>query len=301
MGLDARHDELEALNRRLEEMILQRTQELIEKSRELERQNRELAEANIRIREADKRKSEFLANISHELRTPMNSILGYTNMLLKGNYGYMNEQQQKSLRKVYENAQHLMHILNDLLDLSHLEVGRLLLKISPVSVRKVVLSSMVSVEPILMGRVLTVDHDIPPDIPFVLADEVRIREVLINLISNAIKFTADNGRVTVRANVLSVRGDGDAKEMVEIHVEDTGIGIDQKNHEIIFDQFRQLNEHKKPEERGSGLGLFISKRLVEVHGGMIRVQSEPGKGSIFSFTLPSAGPGKGPVAEDPSA
>ncbi len=301
MGLDARYDELHELNRRLEEMIQQRTQELIEKSRELEHQNQELAEANIKIREADKRKSEFLANISHELRTPMNSILGFTNMLLKGNYGYMNEQQQKSLRKVYENAQYLMHILNDLLDLSNLEVGRLLLKISPVSVRKVVLSSMVSVEPLLVGRILNVDHDIPPDIPYILVDEVRIREVLINLISNAIKFTADSGSITVRANILHLKDGGDAKEMVEIQVEDTGIGIEKENHEIIFDQFRQLNEHKKPEERGSGLGLFISKRLVEVHGGVIRVESEPGKGSIFSFTLPMAEQRKGPVAEDPSA
>ncbi|MEK6777623.1 MAG: ATP-binding protein [bacterium] len=288
MGLDARYDQLHELNRRLEEMIQQRTQELIEKSRELERQNQELAEANIKISEADKRKSEFLANISHELRTPMNSILGFTNMLLKGNYGYMNEQQQKNLRKVYENAQHLMHILNDLLDLSHLELGRLTLKLSPVSVRKLVLSAMVSVEPLLVGRVLHVDHDIPSDFASILADEVRIREVLINLISNAIKFTADNGSITVRAKILYVQDNGAAKEMVEIQVQDTGVGIGKENHEVIFDQFRQLNEHKKPDDRGSGLGLFISKRLVEMHEGAIRVESEPGKGSTFYFTLPAA-------------
>lgn len=188
-----RHDQLQELNLQLEEAIRERTREFMDKSRELERQNRELAEANISIRQADRRKSEFLANISHELRTPMHSILGYTKMLLKGSYGYLNDQQQKSLKKVYENAQHLLHILNDLLGLSHLELGRIQLRIQPVTVKKLVLSSLVSVESLLMDRSLRVEHHIPPDLPPVFADEVRIKEVLINLIGNAIKFTPDGG------------------------------------------------------------------------------------------------------------
>lgn len=283
-----RYDQLQELNRQLEEAIQTRTRELIEKSGELERQNRDLAEANRNISKADKRKSEFLANISHELRTPMHSILGYTNMLLKGSYGYLNEQQQKNLKKVYENAQHLMHILDDLLDLSHLDLGKIQLRIHPVSVKKLILSSLVSVEPLLIDRVLNMEHRIPSDVPFVLCDEVRVKEVLINLISNAIKFTPDQGKITIQAATV-IHEEGDSREeKVEIRVQDTGIGINKESHEIIFDQFRQLSEQKKQEERGSGLGLFISKKLMELFGGTIRVESEAGEGSTFSFTLPVA-------------
>lgn len=288
MDFDEQHDQLKDLNARLEETIQNRTQELIEKSRELERQNRELFEANVNIRDADKRKSEFLANISHELRTPMHSILGFTNMLLKGSYGYLNEQQQKNLKKVYENANHLMHILNDLLDLSHLDLGKVKLRICPVSVKKCVLSSMVSVEPLLIDRNLNVEHDIPADIPLVLADEVRIKEVLINLISNAIKFTPDHGSIWISARRRILPNTDGNDRVVEIQVKDTGIGIKDDDHAIIFDQFRQLNVHMRPDERGAGLGLYISKKLMEVHGGKISVQSEPGVGSTFIFDLPVA-------------
>jgi signal transduction histidine kinase len=280
MEYDERYDQLQELNRHLEETIQQRTQELIEKSRELELQNSELAES-------DQRKSEFLANISHELRTPMHSILGYTNMLLKGSYGYLNEQQQKNLKKVYENAQHLMHILNDLLDLSHLELGRMKLQISPVSVKKIFLSSLVSVEPLLIDRILDVEHQISSEIPPVLVDEVRIKEVMINLLSNAIKFTPDHGKITIYAKETPRPDSDPGEKVVEIRVQDTGIGVSEKDQEVIFDQFRQLNEQKRAEEKGTGLGLFISKKLVEVHGGVLRVQSEPGNGSVFSFTLPA--------------
>jgi signal transduction histidine kinase len=289
MENEGRYDQLQELNRRLEEMILKRTQELSEKSQELEHQNRELAEANIKIREADQRKSVFLANISHELRTPMNSILGYTNMLLKGSYGYLNEQQQKNLKKVYENAQHLMHILNDLLDLSHLDLGKLELRIAPVSVKKIVLSSLVSVEPLLIDRSLEIEHEIPSDLPSVMVDEVRIREVLINLISNAIKFTPDQGRIIIRARIHETIQMEDGKKVVELEVQDTGVGIRDEDQEVIFEQFCQLREHHHTEERGAGLGLFISKKLVEVHGGIIQVKSEPGKGSTFFFSMNASG------------
>ncbi len=288
MEFDERYDQLQELNRHLEETIQQRTQELIEKSRELELQNSELAEANLKIRRGDQRKSEFLANISHELRTPMHSILGYTNMLLKGSYGYLNEQQQKNLKKVYENAQHLMHILNDLLDLSHLELGRMELRIKSVSVKKIVLSSLVSVEPLLIDRILDLEHQTPSDIPSVLVDEVRIKEVLINLLSNAIKFTPDHGKITIYAKETTRPDSNEGEKMVEIAVQDTGIGISEKDQEVIFDQFRQLNAQRRAEEKGTGLGLFISKKLVEVHGGVLRVQSESESGSTFSFTLPIA-------------
>jgi signal transduction histidine kinase len=288
MADDGRYDNLQELNRRLEEMILKRTQELSEKSQELEQQNQELAEANIKIREADQRKSAFLANISHELRTPMNSILGYTNMLLKGSYGYLNELQLKNLKKVYDNAEHLMHILNDILDLSHLELGKIELHIAPVSVKKIVLSSLVSVESLLIDRMLEMEHEIPTDLPAVYVDEVRVREVLINLLSNAIKFTPDHGRITIRAIFPAGTEESGGKKMVELQVKDTGIGIRSEDHEVIFDQFCQLREHLKPDERSAGLGLFISKKLVDIHGGSIQVKSEPGVGSTFSFTMHAA-------------
>ncbi len=234
----------------------------------------------------DRLQSEFLANVSHEFRTPMNSILGYTKMLLKGSYGYLNEQQQRNLRKVYENARHLMRLIDDLLNLSNLELGRMALEMAPVSVKKVVLSSLVSVEPLLVDRVLEVAHAIPQDLPQVLADEVRIKEVLINLLNNAIKYTPDHGRVFIGATLVTPP-DGKGGR-VEILVRDNGIGIPPVHHEAIFGQFCQLQEPQGEDYQGVGLGLYISRKLVELHGGSIRVQSEPGQGSTFSFTLRTA-------------
>jgi len=285
-----RPDELQDLNRRLEEMILLRTEELNEKSRELERQNLVLARANEKIREVDRLKSEFLANISHELRTPMNSILGYTNMLIKGSYGYLNENQLKNLMKVYENARHLMHVIDDLLNLSHLELGKAELKIEPLSVRKLVLSSLVSIEPQLVDRVLYLEHRIPEGLPPVLAGEVRVKEVLINLIGNAVKFTPDHGRILIEARRLPSSSEGMEHGVVEICVRDNGIGIREEDQEIIFDQFRQLKGDSDAAQRGAGLGLYISKKLVEAYGGTLQVKSDEGEGSVFSFSLPAAGP-----------
>jgi signal transduction histidine kinase len=234
----------------------------------------------------DRLQSEFLANISHEFRTPMNSILGYTKMLLKGSYGYLNEQQQKNLRKVYENAQHLMGLIDDLLNLSNLELGRMALQMAPVSVKKVTLSSLVSVEPLLVDRVLEVEHAIPSDLCPVLADEVRIKEVLINLLDNAIKFTPDHGRIMIEAAMVTPPGKDAGR--VEILVRDSGIGIPPEHHKTIFGQFFQLHEPKGSDYQGVGLGLYISRKLIELHGGSILVQSEPGRGSTFSFRLPAA-------------
>jgi len=289
MGSKERPEELQELNRRLEEMILLRTQELEQKSYELEQQNLALARANEKVREADRLKSEFLANISHELRTPMNSILGYTNMLIKGSYGYLNENQLKNLMKVYENARHLMHVIDDLLNLSHLELGKAELKIEPLSVKKLVLSSLVSIEPQLVDRILHLEHRIPDGLPPVLAGEVRIKEVLINLIGNAVKFTPDHGSIIIEARHLTPSTGSSERGVVEIQVRDNGIGIREEDQEVIFDQFCQLKRHSDPEHRGAGLGLYISKKLVEAYGGSIRVSSAEGKGSVFSFTLPVAG------------
>ncbi len=288
MKTEGRYDRLRRLNHHLEALIQQRTRELMEKSRELEKQNRELARANEEIQRANRLKSEFLANISHELRTPMNSILGFTNMLIKGSYGKLNPLQQKNLRKVYENAQHLMHIIDDLLNLSHLELGKMELRPAPVSVRKLILSSLVSVEPLLTGRILDVEYRIPEKFPQAFADEVRIREVLINILSNAIKFTPDHGKICIRANRVRPDSGSSGKDMIEIEVRDTGIGIRSEDQDVVFDQFRQLNPPAGRENPGAGLGLFISKKLIEVHGGAIRLQSEAGQGSAFSFTLPVA-------------
>lgn len=287
--MDGRPDQLHELNRRLEEMIEQRMEELREKSEELERHNRELARANVTIREADRLKSEFLANISHELRTPMNSILGFTNMLLKGSYGYLNDNQRQNLKKVYANAQHLMHIIDDLLSLSHLELGKVVLKPKPLSVKNIVLSSLVSVEPLLEERTLRLEHRIPPGIPKVYTDQVRVREVLINLLSNAIKFTPDHGLILIDAAVTPPGAEASNRSsMVKIRVRDTGVGISKEDQQVIFDQFRQLNTMVHSSVRGSGLGLFITRKLVKRLGGRIEVESQVSRGTTFAFTLPIA-------------
>jgi len=179
-----------------------------------------------------------------------------------------------------------MHIIDDLLNLSHLELGKAELKIEPLNVKKLVLSSLVSIEPLLVDRVLHVEHTIPEDLPQVLAGEVRIKEVLINLIGNAVKFTPDHGSIFIEAKHLPSPQERSEDGVVQIQVRDNGIGIREEDQEVIFDQFCQLKGQGDAGQRGAGLGLYISQKLVEAYGGTIRVSSVEGEGSVFSFTLP---------------
>ena len=245
---------------------------------------------------ASRLKSEFLATMSHELRTPLNAVMGYTEMILAGAYGQIDERLRDRLGRVYDNAQHLLSLINDVLDLAKIESGRITLAFEPVAIAPLVDSALLYVLPAAEGKSLTFQVDLAPDLPDVIGDGMRLRQVLINLLGNAVKFTRQGG-VTVRAVTfdvpapnpsIDIPGDvslGDGLWMA-IFVEDTGIGIAREDHEIIFDAFRQLDGSVSREFPGTGLGLAISRQLVEMHSGHMWVRSILGVGSTFTFALP---------------
>jgi signal transduction histidine kinase/CheY-like chemotaxis protein len=268
-------------SRRLEEEIERKTALLNERTRLLgllERANREL-------RELDRLKSTFLANMSHELRTPMNAIIGYTELLIDRVDGPINEEQEKSLKRVATNARHLLQLINDVLDISKIEAGKVELEVKEIDLRWLVDAVIPTFEPLIKQKSLTFTVSIDEGLPFIYGDADRIRQILINLLSNAIKFTHQGG-ITISAK-LSERGikPGEPPIFVEVCVEDTGIGIKEENIGKIFDKFVQVDLTTVREYEGTGLGLSITRGLVSLHKGMIWVTSTYGKGSKFCFTL----------------
>ena len=239
---------------------------------QLERKNEELADAS-------KLKSQFLANMSHELRTPLNSIIGYSELILDGMYGPLTEKQQDRLEKVHRNGKNLLALINDILDLSKIEAGRMELDLQEVEVPEVIEQVMAVVQPMAQEKGLTLESRIAPNLRPVKADPDRLRQVILNLLSNAVKFTAE-GSVTVDAGATS------DSRCLELKVIDSGIGIAPDLHEVIFDEFRQADSTSTREFGGTGLGLAISRRLSRLHGGDIIVESAPGKGSTFTVTIP---------------
>jgi len=270
---------ISSFSRELEVEVARRTMMLREKTLLLERANREL-------RELDRLKSAFLANMSHELRTPMNSIIGYTELLLDGIDGPVNEEQARSLHKVESNARHLLQLINDILDMSKIESGKIELDLKELDLKNVVESVAATFEPSITkkGLVLTIDFD--ERLPRIYADEEKVRQVLINLLSNAIKFTNQGGiTISARSSERGIR-QGESPLFVEVCVEDTGIGIKDEDIGKLFDKFSQLDISTIRKYEGTGLGLSIARGLVVLHKGVIWVASKYGEGSKFCFTLP---------------
>jgi PAS domain S-box-containing protein len=265
--------ELQQLNEQLEERIRRATVELEERNRRLEWQSFELQKAS-------RLKSEFLANMSHELRTPINVILGYTSLMRERIYGTLTEQQDEALTKTYQTSQHLLELINDILDLSKIEAGKMPLHVEPVFVSEVIAEVSESVQPMLHGRNLTFDADVAQDLPAIRTDRTKLKQVLLNLLSNAIKFTQD-GKVSLSAAPLGDR------EGVQMIVEDTGIGIKPENLGAIFEDFRQIDQSHTREYGGTGLGLSITKKLLTLLGGEVVVESTYGSGTRFTIDLPS--------------
>lgn len=245
----------------------------------LRSQTQQLQEANQKLAELYRLKSEFLANISHELRTPLNSIIGFTGITLQGLTGEINAEQQKQLKIVYDSAKHLLELINDVLDMSKIEAGKMRVSKRIFDIKGVINESMATVSPVLAEKGLKLIAEIPEDGFDVYSDRAKIKQVLINFLSNAAKFTI-KGYVEVRGYF-----EEESRQFI-ISVSDTGIGIKQQNQEDIFDMFMQAPKpyEKKPE--GTGLGLSISKKIVEMLGGKIWLRSQPGKGSTFSFSFP---------------
>jgi PAS domain S-box-containing protein len=237
----------------------------------------EIQEKSRQLEQASKHKSQFLANMSHELRTPLNAILGYSELILDDIYGPMPERMRSVLERVQGNGRHLLGLINDVLDLSKIEAGQLSLSIADYSLQDVVQAVFMSVEALAAEKKLALTLDIPPDLPPGRGDERRLAQVLLNLVGNAIKFT-DVGEVQVRAAT--------ANGSFVVEVSDTGSGIAAQDQEKIFEEFQQADNSSTREKGGSGLGLAIAKRIVEMHGGRMSVQSTPGQGSTFGFTLP---------------
>jgi signal transduction histidine kinase/HAMP domain-containing protein len=239
-----------------------------------------LEELNSELDAAMRTKDQFLSNISHELRTPLNSIIGFTDLLLLQDLGPLTEQQRDFLETVARNGRNLLELINELLDLQRIAAGRMELRSEPIELGALLHEAAGSVHAQAQRRrhVLVVEPP-PPDLR-VLADRGRVRQVLLNLLSNAIKFTPDGGRITVAAAVVN------GAPSARVAVTDSGIGIAPEDQAKLFQEFVQLDASASRKYEGTGLGLALSRRLIELHGGTIGVESEPGKGSTFWFTLP---------------
>jgi PAS domain S-box-containing protein len=243
----------------------------------VDERTRELADANTRLLEVDRLKSEFLAIMSHELRTPLNSIIGFTGLILQEMVGPLNAEQKKQLNMVADSAQHLLNLISDILDISRIESGRARVDAERFNLGTVVLHVIDTLEPMLAKKKLSLDMAGVRDAPDVVSDRKKVTQVLINLIGNAIKFT-NHGGVKV-----SVRLEG---EFARISVRDTGIGIAPENIHLLFEPFRQVDSTMSRQYEGTGLGLYLCKKLIELLGGRIVVNSVYGEGSEFTFWLP---------------
>jgi PAS domain S-box-containing protein len=263
--------------RAAEEKIQILNQNLGRRSAELAAANAEMSLRNREVERANRLKSEFLASMSHELRTPLNTILGFSELIAEESSGALNEKQKRFVSHIQRDAAHLLELINDILDLSKIEAGRLELHIEAFPMAVAVAEVLTSVRPLAAVKSLTLDSDL--DTVLVLqADRVRFKEILYNLFSNAIKFTPAGGRVWIESSVED--------SAVHLVVGDTGIGIAPEDQEAIFESFRQASATTKGVREGTGLGLAITRRLVEHHGGKIWVESEPSRGSRFHLTLP---------------
>ena len=238
---------------------------------------REIEKKGQELEIASKHKSEFLANMSHELRTPLNAILGYTELILDKIYGSVPEQIQEVLERVEQNGRHLLSLINDVLDLSKIEAGHLSLSLNDYSMKEVVQTVVTAVESLAAEKNLELKVTVSPEVDYGKGDEQRISQVLMNLVGNAIKFT-EEGQVKVEATA--------SKDNFVVSVSDTGPGLSEADQQKIFEEFHQVDGSSTRKKGGTGLGLAIAKRIVEMHGGHIWVDSTLGKGSTFSFALP---------------
>ena len=237
----------------------------------------EVADKGRQLEATSRHKSEFLANMSHELRTPLNAIIGFSEVLVDGLFGEINEKQREYLGDILESGRHLLSLINDILDLSKIEAGRMELEATDFDLPSVVGGALLLVRERAGRHGIALAQAVDAGVGTIRGDERKIKQVLLNLLSNAIKFTPDGGRIDVRA-----RAQGN---LLEISVSDTGVGIAPEDQQAVFEEFRQVGTAAKKVE-GTGLGLALSRRFIELHGGRIWVTSQLGVGSTFAFTLP---------------
>jgi PAS domain S-box-containing protein len=264
------YEALKRLNSELEQRVREATADLAEQNARLQWQSQEVERAN-------KLKSEFLASMSHELRTPINALIGYSALLLDGVLGDLNPKQRDALGRGRLAAEHLLALINDILDLAKIEAGKMPLHLEDVSLREVTMEVTQQVEPMVRKKQLDFEIDVAADCPVIYSDRTKIKQVLLNLLSNAVKFT-NKGGVSIEAHCVPGG--------VRIDVVDTGIGIRQSDLQAIWEDFRQVDQSRTREFGGTGLGLSITRKLLERLGGSVAVQSTYGEGSTFSVFLP---------------
>ncbi|MFQ5883024.1 MAG: ATP-binding protein [Candidatus Methylomirabilales bacterium] len=286
-----------------------------DRTRELQAANVRLQEAMRRAEEGDRAKSEFLANMSHELRTPLNSIIGFSELLQDGIPGPINEKQEHYLDNIHGSGQHLLNLINDILDLSKVEADKIELQLETFRISEGITAALAGIRHQAEAKGLQLELHVANGLSTLVADPVRFKQILYNLLSNAVKFTPAGGTITLSARVQrptsEVQSPGkpdvgpwtlDARTFVEIAVQDTGIGIKPEDMPKLFQPFTQLDASLARRHQGTGLGLVLTKRLVELHGGTIRVESPgEGQGSTFTVTLPLGGPSQAPPETSPEA
>jgi PAS domain S-box-containing protein len=245
---------------------------------ELKRAEEELEEKSRELEAASRAKSEFLAGMSHEVRTPLNAVIGFSELMLDGVAGEINDEQRDCLSDILSSGQHLLTLINDILDLSKVEAGKMEFRLENLDLVDVISNAAPTVKPMLNDKKHTLEVSVEEGLPQVRADENRLRQILLNLLSNAIKFTPPGGKLAIKA---SRKGD-----QCQVRVVDNGLGIKKEDQERIFEVFTQAEALPDESRKGTGLGLTLTRQLVEAGGGRIWVESEYGKGSEFIFTLP---------------
>ncbi len=239
---------------------------------------REIEDKSREIETANRHKSEFLANMSHELRTPLTAIIGFSEVLSEKLFGELNDKQNEYMDDIVSSGRHLLSLINDILDLSKVEAGRMELDLTKFDIPTAIDNALILIRERATRHGVMLRHTVDERLGEVIGDERKFKQILLNLLSNAVKFTEEGGRIDVDAALTN--------GAVEISVSDTGSGIAPENQETIFEEFRQVGTDYSKKREGTGLGLTLTRKFVELHGGKIWVESAVGKGSTFTFTLP---------------
>jgi signal transduction histidine kinase len=241
------------------------------------RQYQEIHDKGLQLEAASQHKSEFLANMSHELRTPLNAVIGFSEVLQQRMFGELTDKQGEYVDDINSSGQHLLSLINDILDLSKVEAGRMELDVSTFSVPLAIDNALTLIKERAGRHGIELESAIDPAVGDINADERKMKQILLNLLSNAVKFTPDRGKISVTAKAI--------ENGVEVSVADTGIGIAPADCAAVFEEFRQVGQQSDAKAEGTGLGLALARKFVELHGGKIGVTSELGKGSKFTFSL----------------
>jgi signal transduction histidine kinase len=243
----------------------------------LTERTRELEEANAKLRDLDRLKSEFLANMSHELRTPLNAIIGFSQLMYDGKLGALSVEQKEYIADVLNSGKHLLSLINDVLDLSKVEAGRMEILNSTFEIEHVITEVVQNIAPIMSVKELKLIREIPLDLPRITTDRRKLFQILLNLASNAVKFT-DRGEIRIHCEIVH--------HTMRVSVTDTGSGIKPAELKLLFKPFSQADSSLRKRHEGTGLGLHLSRRLAALLGGELMVESEYGKGSTFTLILP---------------